>query len=171
LIRKNIYPLAGKAHNCAVVRFACGGETQTRGERKSPVVKDNQIRIYPKALCMAIMLVSALAFQASAEGIRKRIKFPKGFSGVTLKGGVIRGETDVYLLKAGKGQTMTVSITSTENNAVFQLYAPNRKTLKGAGETDDAMKWRGKLPLSGDYQIVVGGTRGNATYSITVEVE
>ena len=134
-------------------------------------MKDNNLSSHQKALGLAIMLVLTLAFVTSADGIKKRIKFPKGFSGVTLKGGVIRGDRDVYLLKAGKGQTMKVTITSTENNAVFQIYAPNTRALKGADETDDAMKWKGKLPLAGDYQIVVGGTRGNASYSIIVEVE
>ena len=106
-----------------------------------------------------------------AEGIKKRIRFPKGFSGVTLKGSVIRGDRDVYFLKAGKGQQMKVSITAEEDNAVFQLYTPNGRALKGAGDMDDATNWNGTLPLAGDYKIVVGGTRGNASYSLSVEVE
>jgi hypothetical protein len=132
--------------------------------------KDHLVFSRQKAAFLGILLV-VTTLTAFAEGLKKRIKFPKGFSGVTLKGGVIRGDRDVYLLKAGKGQTMKVTITSTENNAVFQIYAPNAKALKGADETDDATKWKGRLPLAGDYQIVVGGTRGNASYSITVEVE
>jgi hypothetical protein len=132
---------------------------------------DNFINSHQRVVFMAIMLALPLAFVTTAEGIKKRLRFPKGFSGVTLKGGVIRGDSDIYLLKAGKGQTMKVTITSIENKAVFQIYAPNSKALKGADEGDDAMKWKGKLPLSGDYQIIIGGTRGNASYSITVEVE
>jgi|ERR1051325_5032114 hypothetical protein len=133
--------------------------------------KTISLRVQQNVLLMALLFAVTFASTASAEGIKKRIKFPKGFSGVTLKGGVVRGDRDVYLLKAGKGQTMRVTITSAEKNAVFQIYAPNHKTLKGAGEGDDAMSWRGKLPLAGDYQIVVGGTRGNASYALTVEVE
>jgi hypothetical protein len=144
-------------------------QNSKRRERKK--VKENNRSIHQKAFFLASLLLLMMTLTASAEGVKKRIKFPKGFSGVTLKGSVLRGDSDTYLLKAGKGQTMTVKITSVENNAVFQIYAPNSKALKGAGETDDAKHWRGKLPLPGDYQIVVGGTRGNASYSISVEVE
>ncbi len=127
-------------------------------------------RISLKALLIAVLLM-LIATEPLAKGIRKRVKFPRGFSAVTLKGGVIRGDRDEYLLKAGKGQLMKVKITAEENNAVFQIYAPNGKTLKGADEGDDAMEWNGKLPLSGDYRIVVGGTRGNASYALSVEIE
>lgn len=123
-----------------------------------------------KALIITVLVVF-FATEPLAKGIRKRVKFPRGFSGVTLKGGVIRGDRDEYLLGAGKGQTMSVKITSEENNAVFQIYAPNGRTLKGAGEGEDAMNWHGKLPLAGDYRIIVGGTRGNASYSISIEIK
>ncbi|MBI3651873.1 MAG: hypothetical protein HY231_12705 [Acidobacteria bacterium] len=131
----------------------------------------NQSIFQQKTRWMVIVVLLCAASMTSAEGAKKRIKFPKGFSGVTLQGGVIRGDRDEYLLKAGKGQTLTVKITSLENNAVFQIYAPNRKTLKGAGEGEDVRNWKGKLPLTGDYRIIVGGTRGNASYSLSVTVE
>jgi hypothetical protein len=59
-----------------------------------------------------------------------------------------------------------VHITSLEDNAVFDLYAPGgRRSL--AEETTD---WTGELPRSGDYVISVGGTRGNATYTLEVTI-
>jgi hypothetical protein len=39
-----------------------------------------------------------------------------------------------------------------------------------AGEDKDIMRWSGKLPKSGTYLIVVGGTRGNATYKMDVGI-
>jgi hypothetical protein len=67
---------------------------------------------------------------------------------------------------------MTVRITSTEDNAVFQIYlAGEKNTLRGAGEEDDATNWSGELPADSEYVIVVGGTRGNATYSLTISIE
>ena len=127
-------------------------------------------RISLKAFIIAVLLMF-LATEPLAKGIRKRVQFPRGLSGVTLKGSVIRGDRDEYFLKAGKGQLMKVKITSEEDNAVFQIYAPNRRALKGADEGDDAMQWNGKLPLSGDYRIIVGGTRGNASYSISIAID
>jgi hypothetical protein len=66
---------------------------------------------------------------------------------------------------------MSVSISSLEDNAVFQIYEPGgNQALPGAGERDDAREWSGELPASGDYTIVVGGTRGNATYELRVTI-
>ena len=90
----------------------------------------------------------------------------------TVSGSVIRGESARHVVSAKAGQTLDVSVTSDENNAVFQIYEPGeKKTLAGAGETDDAMKWSGKVPADGDYVIVVGPTRGNATYKLTYAVK
>jgi hypothetical protein len=36
---------------------------------------------------------------------------------------------------------------------------------------DDATTWEGELPANGDYVIAVGGTRGNASYSLEVSVK
>jgi hypothetical protein len=93
-------------------------------------------------------------------------------SGQTISGSVIRGERARHLVKARAGQTLDVSITSDESNAVFQIYLPGEKeTLPRAGETDDATKWSGKTPTDGEYVISVGPTRGNATYKLTYSVK
>ena len=92
--------------------------------------------------------------------------------GQTVTGTVIRGERARHTVKAKAGQTLDVSITSDENNAVFQIYVPGEKeTLPGAGEMNDAMKWSGKAPTDGEYVIVVGPTRGNATYKLNYSVK
>lgn len=124
-----------------------------------------------KAILVIVMLV-ATASAATAEGIRKRVRFPRGATSTVLKGSVIRGDRDTYLLGAREGQTMSVRITSLEDNAVFQIYRPGGKvTLEGAGESEDATEWSGELPVTGDYLIVVGGTRGNATYKLEIKIK
>lgn len=93
-------------------------------------------------------------------------------SSATVSGSVIRGERARHLVKAKAGQTLDVSITSDEDNAVFQIYSQGEKeTLPGAGEMDDAKKWSGKTSSDGEYVIVVGPTRGNATYKLTYSVK
>jgi hypothetical protein len=75
---------------------------------------------------------------------------------------------DRYILHARAGQTLIVHITSVENNAVFDIYRPGgKRTLENAQESTD---WTGPLPRTGDYIIEVGGTRGNATYTLEVTV-
>jgi len=83
---------------------------------------------------------------------------------------VIRGDLDVYELKASAGQTMEVAVTAVEKNAAIVVYAPGKKTLPGAGEGQDATAWKGTLPASGLYRIEVGGTRGNAEYTLSVAI-
>ncbi len=115
--------------------------------------------------------VFSAAFTTSADGVTKRIRFAKGKSSATVSGAVIRGDRDTYVLGAGVGQTMRVRITSLENNAVFQVLDDDGNYLDGAGEEDDATNWSGTLPWKGDYTIIVGGTRGNATYKLTVSIQ
>ena len=120
---------------------------------------------------VAVALVT-LSVYTEAEGVKKRVRFPRGETAAAIEGSVIRGERDTYLLGARAHQRMTVRITSVEDNAVFQIYQPGgKKTLEGAGETDDATSWSGELPASGDYQIVVGPTRGNASYKLEVNIK
>lgn len=108
---------------------------------------------------------------AATEGPGGRIRFAKGDSSTTLSGGVVRGERAEYLLGAKRGQTMTIKITSLEDNAVFQIEGPSGDYLKNAGETDDATTWTGSLPSDGDYKIIVGGTRGNTEFKLTVSIK
>ena len=87
-------------------------------------------------------------------------------------GSVIRGEQKRHKVTAKADQTLDVNITSDEDNAVFQIYLPDEKgTLPGAGETDDAKKFSGKVPTDGDYVIVVAPTRGNTTYKLSYSVK
>jgi hypothetical protein len=125
-----------------------------------------------KSVASLFLLATLLVGSAFAQGVKKKIRFAGGDSSATVKGAVIRGERDRYYLGAKKGQTMSVKITSEEDNAVFQVYRPGEaETLSGAGEGDDAKDWSGELPGDGEYVIVVGGTRGNASYTLTVSIE
>lgn len=128
-----------------------------------------KLRIF--ATFMVMIFVFGLAGITSADGIRKRLKFAKGKSSATVSGAVIRGDRDTYIIGAHEGQTMRVRITSLENNAVFQIEGADGSYLRGADEGDDATNWTGELPSTGDNKIIVGGTRGNATYKLTVSIK
>jgi len=121
----------------------------------------------------AVAFASTLALSSVlAQGVNKKIQFQRGSSSATVKGAVVRGDRDRYSLGAKKGQTMSVKITSLEDNAVFQIYLPGEEqALPKAGDGDDATDWSGELPQDAEYVIVVGGTRGNATYSLKVSIE
>ncbi len=121
----------------------------------------------------AVIFFCALAFSSvSAKGVKKKVRFAKGTSSITIREAVVRGDRDRYYVGAKAGQRMSVKITSTEKNAVFQIYFHGEEeSLPGAGEEDDATNWSGQTPIDNEYVIVVGGTRGNATYALTISIK
>jgi hypothetical protein len=124
-----------------------------------------KLKILFAAIIVLIISVSSINSQT-------RIKFKKGESSATLDGGIARGETHYYLVKASKDQWMVVTIMSVEDNAVFQII--DKKTghyLPGAEESTDIKRWEGYLPSSGDYKIVVGSIRGGSEYTLKVSIE
>lgn len=121
-------------------------------------------------LFLLTALLTATAFTAASDGVTKRIKFAKGKSSATVRGAVIRGDRDTYIVGAKAEQMMSVSVSSLENNAVFTVQGPDGAYLQDAGDEDDARGVTVPLPFNGDYRIRVSGTRGNATYRLTVTI-
>ena len=106
------------------------------------------------------------SFLISQQSQTRRIQFAPDAVSAVVEGGVVRGTRNIYLLRARRGQTMKLNITSVEQNAVFDIQAPNGRFLQQEGTS-----WRGVLPVTGDYSVIVGGTRGNATYKLDVTIE
>ncbi|MEA5464938.1 hypothetical protein [Leptothoe sp. PORK10 BA2] len=97
---------------------------------------------------------------------RKEVSFAAGKSSATVSNGVVRGHQDVYDLRASGGQKMNLSITSTEDNAVFHLVSPSGDILAQEARNETIV-----LPDTGDYHVIVGGTRGNASYDLTIGIQ
>jgi hypothetical protein len=83
---------------------------------------------------------------------------------------VVRGTEQRYVLGAAAGQLMRVQIGALEHNAVFAILDPAGRSLAGAEPGRDATDWSGTLPATGDYQIVVGATRGTATFHVDITI-
>jgi len=125
-----------------------------------------------RKLVAAVFILALLLSSAFADGVKKKVRFAPGTSSATIRGAVVRGDRDRYYVSAKKGQTMSVKITSREKNAVFQIYSSGeQESLPGAGETDDATNWSRRLTDDNEYVIVVGGTRGNASYTLTISIK
>lgn len=138
-------------------------------------MKNNSTRLGRVLLLLLALVVidqagAPFVGNAAAANIVSRVRFARGAAAATLRGAVVRGDVDVYVLRANARQVMNVTISSIENNAVFQIKGPGGAELAGARSGDDIMHWSGELARSGDYRIVVGGTRGNATYKLTVGI-
>lgn len=93
------------------------------------------------------------------------VAFDPGASAAVMSDAVVLGERHTYTIAAGQGQTMELLITSLEDNAVFDLIDPDGNVLE-----QEQTNTTTQLPADGVYQVVVGGTRGNATYELTVVI-
>ncbi|MEC4892469.1 MAG: hypothetical protein SAL07_01295 [Oscillatoria sp. PMC 1051.18] len=109
--------------------------------------------------------VDCTALNDAAPTSSQRIQFAAGESSAVVSNSVILGERDVYLVEANSGQTMELTISSLEDNAVFDLISPGGETLEAGAKNSSLV-----LPATGDYTVIVGGTRGNATYDLQVEI-
>ena len=127
------------------------------------------IRARFAAIVLGAAALATLPGVAAAQtNTKHRVRFQRGRTTAVLQGAVVRGDRESYVLEAKAGQRMIVHITSLEKNAVFTVYSPPpRKPLRRATERTD---WTGRLPRSGDYVIEVGGTRGNASYTLEVTI-
>lgn len=132
-----------------------------------------------RRVAMLWMVVGGLlvAGIGSHAGERKELRFTRGSSSTTIEDAVVRGERNRYLIGAAKGQYLSLRITASEDNAVADVFLPGANDadetnvqgtpLPGAREVKSAVV---QLPVSGTYLIVVGGTRGNAHYKLSVGI-
>jgi hypothetical protein len=129
-----------------------------------------------------ILLALASPAQAWAEGCNPPapLRFAPGTSGAVVEGGVPRGMPECRTITARAGQVLEASITSTEDNAVFQLHPPGWRVRQDQFggvtvsnqtlTTADAMRVRITLPADGTYLFVIGTTRGGAEYTLRVTI-
>lgn len=113
------------------------------------------------------------------------IFFASGSSRGTIGGHVTRGQHDLYSLTAAAGQTMSLTVTAPDDNAIFQIYEPGTtvgrdaggalefkgKVLRAAVEGEVTTRWSGRLPVQGTYLLEVGSTRGQARYSMDIRLD
>lgn len=99
---------------------------------------------------------------------RGEIRFAAGTSSGAAENAVILGERDLYTLEAGEGQQLEGTITALEDNAAVQVRSPSGDIIVDA-ETNTPFSE--PLPASGVYEICIGGTRGNASYTLDLTIE
>lgn len=97
--------------------------------------------------------------------IDDEIRFAGGETSTALSGAVLGSERDAYRIGAAANQELTISLTSLEDNAVFDLFDPLGNPL--AAEASEVTV---DLPLDGEYLVVIGSSRGNASYELFVSI-
>lgn len=105
----------------------------------------------------------------------ERIRFASGKSSTVVSGKISSREQKTYLIGARAGQTIEIKITDggANHDVVFSLIAPDGVNLMGDDESGDGYDtgWKGKLPKTGDYKIVVGTIESEkANFKMSVSI-
>ena len=169
--------LAGDQANLAVITWIeYDRQSEDTTWAVTPETLIVQDETFTAADCDAEAVVRSFAGAGGLDGAEllgdlanqpgERVQFAPGMSGTTLENAVVRGDRDLYTLSAQGGQAMTLTITSLEDNAVFDVISPSGYVLVRERTNENML-----LPQTGDYQIIVGGTRGNATYKLDILIE
>ncbi len=110
--------------------------------------------------------------ESSCSQVSKRITFaPQGDSAI-VRGRIIGGGSHSYILRANKGQTMTVTV---QKGALPFIFPPNdpyrRNDLSGGGHYSGKTSWTGKLPATGDYTLTLDSNYKGFEYEFLVRVK
>jgi hypothetical protein len=128
------------------------------------------------AMVSMLLLCVVVTLRAAEQSTRtERVQFKKGSTSAVIKGQV-KGSGDVdYLVRAGAGQTITVSLRVSNRSNYFNVLPPGSKDVAMyVGQTGEDFK--GVLPADGDYMIRVylirAAARRNESsrYTLTVSV-
>lgn len=106
------------------------------------------------------------AVSATATPAPARITFASGAISSSVQGAVTAPARTAYVLRALKGQQMTVEVISAEGRANFAVTGADGQPLKRLENED--RRWTGTLPASQDYQITVAVASGSATFTLVV---
>ena len=97
-----------------------------------------------------------------------RVQFPPGGTSVTITGTVAYPDRVEYILRAMKGQQMTVVITSSGGANFSVLGVADGQPLKRLENEDRS--WTGRLPATQDYLIGVAVPGGSTDFTLVVTI-
>jgi hypothetical protein len=126
------------------------------------------------AVLLAVMALT-FAVKSTVAGVdeQRRVHFEPGASSATIKG-QIKGDDGVdYVLGAKAGQTMNVSLKSSNASNYFNVLPPGSDAAIFIGSTS-GNDFTGALPVDGDYRVQVylmrSAARRNETANYTLTV-
>ncbi|MCC6801760.1 MAG: hypothetical protein IT319_02660 [Anaerolineae bacterium] len=99
-----------------------------------------------------------------------RIQFPPGATGTTVTGNIASGGLVGYLLSAGAGQRLQISLTSPGSNVYLSVIAPSGAMLANASLGERSLDHI--LSESGDYVVQVSTLSGtpNTNYALQISI-
>lgn len=126
-------------------------------------------------LAIACLAVALVAPAHAESGITtKPLQFAKGATSTTVKGAVKGDQTIDYKLRARAGQTMRVSLKTSNASNYFNVLPPGSNDVAVFVGANDGNEWTGQLAADGEYTIRVylmrNAARRNETASFTLTV-
>jgi hypothetical protein len=129
-----------------------------------------------RAKFVAVVLGVLIATVAQAAGPKIRelpVQFPKGETGVSLKGKLKGDETVDYKVRAAAGQSMAIVFKPGNPSAYFNVLPPGSDSAIFIGSTS-GNRFEGALPADGTYTIRVylmrSAARRNESASYALDV-
>ncbi len=99
----------------------------------------------------------------------ERISFARGAVSGTAQGTVTAPDRKTYVLRALKGQQMTVEVISKDSKVNFAVQGvSDGQPLKRL--ENESRKWTGSLPADQDYLITVAVPSGSLAYTLVVTI-
>ncbi len=86
--------------------------------------------------------------ESSCAKVKQQINFLPGGDEAIVKGRIIGVGSHSYIIRATKGQTITVK---NRKNVFPQIMTPDGKLLTGNTDRENLTEWTGKVPLTGNY--------------------
>lgn len=104
----------------------------------------------------ACVLAGANCWAFAADGIESRpLQFAKGASSATVKGSLKGDKTIDYKVRAKAGQTMSVTLKTSNAANYFNVLPPGSKDVAIFVGSTEGNEWRGALPSDGEYTVRV----------------
>lgn len=130
------------------------------------------------ALSLLAALITFLTGSAYAQDDVRTVPvhFKAGANSATVKGKVAGYDTVDYVLEAGKGQHMSVSMSTDNASSYFNILAPGQNEAAMFIGSTSGNKFSGALPKDGAYKIRVYLMRNAArrkevaNYSLTMSI-
>ena len=109
--------------------------------------------------------------ESSCSQVSKRITFASQGNSAIVRGRIVGGGSHSYIIRATKGQTMTVTV---QKGALPFIFPPNdpygRSDLSGGGHYSGKTSWTGTLPATGDYTLTLDSNVRGFEYEFLVRV-
>ena len=139
-------------------------QTVKHFQQRQGLVADGFVGIQTYEAMLAEGLTQQLINELLSIRKGRLINFTSGEEYEVIEDGVVRGETVIHRLEVAPGQDFRIVITSSDNNAIFELFKVGEPRIYAEKASNIRL-----FLEAGEYYITVNAIRGNANYKLKVE--